>query len=112
MNAEYIAIGLAVVVNISAIVGAHVRATTIITTLKEQGKEQANEVKNMTIRTAALAAQVIELERQLSHTTNNMNVHLRNTAVHVDPVRDELRWNDLVKRLDRIEHKIDTNQSS
>jgi hypothetical protein len=33
--------------------------------------------------------------------------HIKNTAVHVDPIRDEMRWKDLTSRLDRIEGKLD-----
>jgi predicted transcriptional regulator len=38
------------------------------------------------------------------------HLHVQNTAVHVDPVRDELRWRDLLARLDRIEGKLDHGQ--
>jgi hypothetical protein len=48
-------------------------------------------------QTAKLAA---ETERRL-------RLHEQDVGRHVDPQRDELRWRDLLRRLDRIEDKLD-----
>ena len=33
--------------------------------------------------------------------------HERDTSIHIDPRRDDQRWNDLLNRLERIERKLD-----
>lgn len=33
--------------------------------------------------------------------------HVANTAIHIDPARDGLRWEELFKRLGKIEDKLD-----
>lgn len=40
-------------------------------------------------------------------TDARLRAHEQDTSRHVDTERDERRWADLVKRLDRIEDKID-----
>lgn len=38
---------------------------------------------------------------------SQLEVHRLDTQHHVDPERDERRWQELIKRLERIEDKID-----
>ena len=38
---------------------------------------------------------------------SQMAVHIMDTSIHVDPQRDERRWQELLMRLTRIENKID-----
>jgi hypothetical protein len=34
-------------------------------------------------------------------------VHTTSTNIHIDPARDERRWGDLIRRLEKIEEKLD-----
>jgi len=36
-----------------------------------------------------------------------VDLHIDNRQIHLDPVRDEQRWNDLTRRMDRMEKKLD-----
>ena len=36
-----------------------------------------------------------------------VDIHLADTQKHLDPHRDETRWQDLIKRMDRFEKKLD-----
>lgn len=36
-----------------------------------------------------------------------MDHHLEDRQIHLDPIRDEQRWNDLTRRMDRMEKKLD-----
>lgn len=36
-----------------------------------------------------------------------IDAHVRDTEIHLDPRRDERRWEDLTKRLDKMDRKID-----
>lgn len=41
-----------------------------------------------------------------------VDLHLDNRQIHLDPVRDEQRWNDLRKQVDRMEKKLDNLSAS
>jgi hypothetical protein len=41
-----------------------------------------------------------------------VELHLDNRQVHLDPIRDEQRWGDLTKRMDRMEKKLDNLSAS
>lgn len=53
------------------------------------------------------SARIDFLSRDNDDMKKLLNSHSMNTAIHMDPVRDEQRWGDLVRRLDRIEGKLD-----
>lgn len=49
-----------------------------------------------------------ESAAELAHeTANRLRLHEMDSSIHVDRNRDERRWDDLIRRLDRMEGKID-----
>jgi hypothetical protein len=72
--------------------------------------QKVEETSASKLEVAILRTKVEEMEKTAGHLTSNVNSHLRNTSVHVDPLRDEQRWRDLIGRLDRIEGKLDHSE--
>lgn len=105
---EVISIIAALISPIVAVIAAHVRTTTLVSRFQEDLNEIKALSSDANIKTITLEVKIQEMEKQHNSASANLNQHLRNTAIHVDPIRDEIRWRDLVTRLDRIEHKIDT----
>ena len=48
------------------------------------------------------ALQIAELKLRLDR-------HMSDTSIHIDPRRDDQRWQDLTARLQRIEAKLDAH---
>lgn len=48
-----------------------------------------------------------KVEDLLKWKEQKVDPHLENRSVHLDPARDEKRWDDLTKRLDKLEKKLD-----
>jgi hypothetical protein len=69
----------------------------------------ASHVRNST-RVDVVQKVVDDHIKWAENARSDYHSHVQNTAVHVDPVRDELRWRDLLARLDRIEGKLDHGQ--
>jgi hypothetical protein len=47
------------------------------------------------------------LEKELKATNDTTDKHIASTAIHIDPQRDEHRWNEILRRLGRIEEKLE-----
>ncbi|MDQ3820404.1 MAG: hypothetical protein M3362_22360 [Acidobacteriota bacterium] len=58
-------------------------------------------------RLSALERENKELKKRLEVNEEDLCEHISNTRRHIDPERDERRWQDLKEHLARIEGKIE-----
>lgn len=58
-------------------------------------------------RVSALVKTADESSEQIKSVSGALIQHERDTSRHVDPVRDKELWDDLKRRLQRIEDKLD-----
>lgn len=47
------------------------------------------------------------LEDKVTDLESVVERHNATTAIHIDPIRDEARWNEILRRLGRIEEKLE-----
>jgi len=49
----------------------------------------------------------VKVDDLLMWQKDEVSPHIRSTTLHLDPVRDEQRWNKLEQRLDQMNKKLD-----
>lgn len=56
---------------------------------------------------AVQRSRLIEMKEDLKQLRTVIDNHIQRTDIHVDPVRDQQRWSDLMRVLDRMDKRLD-----